>query len=124
MILGGIQINKIQALVCWVRDRQNLGQPIYAALCTDTEMMNAGIVKRIENNQPKADMKAADLTAFNPDEFETHEDAFRNLLSQTIILPGSAPYFIFFVRRWLQSYLQITLKSACSKCHLTGKNTI
>ena len=45
-------------------------------------MTNAGIVKRIENDQPKADMKAADLTAFNPDEFETHKEAFRNLLYQ------------------------------------------
>ena len=38
-------------------------------------MTNAGIAKRIENYQPKADMKAADLKSFNPDEFETHEDA-------------------------------------------------
>ena len=28
-------------------------------------------------------MKAADLKVFNPDEFETHKDAFQNLLSQT-----------------------------------------
>ena len=27
-------------------------------------------------------MKAADLKAFNPDEFETHEDTFQNFLSQ------------------------------------------
>ena len=46
-------------------------------------MTNADIAKRIEKDQPKADMKAADLKVFNPDEFETHEDAFRNLLSQT-----------------------------------------
>ena len=49
-------------------------------------MMNAGIAKRIKTDQPKADMNAADLKAFNPDEFETHEDAFRNLLSQTKIV--------------------------------------
>ena len=46
-------------------------------------MANAGIVKRIEKDQPKADMKSADLKAFNPDEFKTHEDALWNLLSQT-----------------------------------------
>ena len=46
-------------------------------------MTNAGISKCIEKDQPKADMKAADLKAFNPDDFETHKCAFRNLLSQT-----------------------------------------
>ena len=45
-------------------------------------MTNAGISKRIKKYQPKADMKVADLKACNPDEFETHEDALRNLLSQ------------------------------------------
>ena len=46
-------------------------------------MTNAGIDKRIKNDHPEADMKAVDLKSFNTDEFETHEDAFRNLLSQT-----------------------------------------
>ena len=32
MILGGIQIKKIQALVWWVRDLQKLGHPINVAL--------------------------------------------------------------------------------------------
>ena len=32
VILGGIQIKKIQALVWWVRYRQKLRQPIIAAL--------------------------------------------------------------------------------------------
>ena len=48
-------------------------------------MTNAGIAKRIENDQPKVDMKSADLKAFNPNEFETHEDTFWNFLSQTTI---------------------------------------
>ena len=46
-------------------------------------MMNAGIANCIKEDQPKADMKSADLKLFNPDEFKTHRDAFRNLLSQT-----------------------------------------
>ena len=83
VILGGIQIKKIQALVWWVRDYHRLGQLIDAALWTAAAMTNAGIAKRIEKDQPKADMKAVDLKAFRPDEFETHGDAFRNLISQT-----------------------------------------
>ena len=46
-------------------------------------MTNAGIANCIKKDQPKADIKAADLKAFNPDEFKTHEDALWNLLSQT-----------------------------------------
>ena len=82
VILGGIQIKKIQALVWWIRNRHNLVHPIDADLWTAAEMTNAGISKRIEKDHPKAHMKAADLKAFNPDEFETHEDAFQNFLSQ------------------------------------------
>ena len=83
VILGGIQIKKIKALVWWVRYRQKLRQPINAALWTATEITNAGIAKRTKKDQPKADKKAGDFKAFNPDHFETHEDAFRNYLSQT-----------------------------------------
>ena len=53
------------------------------ALWTAAAITNTGISKRIEKDQPKEDMKSADLKAFNPDEFETHEDALRNLVFQT-----------------------------------------
>ena len=97
MILGGIQINKIQALVWWFRDHNKLGQPIDADLWTAAAMTNVGISKRIEQDQPKADMKAADLKAFNSDDFETHEDAFRNLLSQTTSVTRKC-YLMYIVR--------------------------
>ena len=45
-------------------------------------MTKAGIAKRIEKDQPKTDMKAANLKVFNPDEFKMYEDAFRKFLSQ------------------------------------------
>ena len=47
-------------------------------------MKNSGIANHIKKDQPKADMKAAELKAFNPDELKMHKDAFQNLLSQTI----------------------------------------
>ena len=97
MILGEIQIKKIQVLVWWVRDRQKLGQRIDAALWAAVAMMNAGIAKRIENDQPKADMKAAYLKAFNPDDFETHKDALRNLLSQMTSVTRKC-YLLYIVR--------------------------
>ena len=84
--MGEIQIKKIQALVWWVRDCQKLERRIDAALWTSAAMTNTGIAKRIENDQPKADMKYSDLMAFNPDDFKTHDGAFRNFLSQTRIV--------------------------------------
>ena len=81
-------------------------------------MTNAGIAKRIEKDQPKADMKAADLKAFNPNEFKTHEDAFRNFLSQTtsvtrkssllyIVRPAVDP--VIFTDRFEECMFQIPL---------------
>ena len=46
-------------------------------------MTNNDIANHIKKDQPKADMKSADLKVFNPNNFDTHEDAFRTLLSQT-----------------------------------------
>ena len=60
-------------------------------------MANAGIAKRIENDLPKADMKAAYLKAFNLDEFETYKDAFRNLISQTTSVTRKC-YLLYIVR--------------------------
>ena len=82
-----------------------LEQTIDANLWTDVAMTNAGIAKSIKKYQPKADIKAADLKVFNPDEFETHKDTFQILLYQTtsvtskcfllyIVRPEAAP-FIF-----------------------------
>ena len=81
--MGEIYIKKIQALVWWVRDCQKLVQPIGVALWTAAAMTNAGIAKRIKKDQPKADIKAADLKAFYPYEFKTHKESFQNLLYQT-----------------------------------------
>ena len=60
-------------------------------------MTNAGIAKRIEKDQPKEDMKAADLKAFNTDDVETHKDAFRNFLYQTTIVTKKCS-FLYIVR--------------------------
>ena len=61
LILGEIQIKKIQSLVWWVRYRQKFGQSIDVALWKFAAMMNSGIAKCIEKYQTKADMNAADL---------------------------------------------------------------
>ena len=50
VIMDGIQIKKIQALVWWVRDGQNLAQPIDAALWKSSAMTNPGIARRIEKD--------------------------------------------------------------------------
>ena len=60
-------------------------------------MTNAGITKRIEKDQPKADMRSADLKAFNPDDFETHNDAFSNFFSQTKTFTKKCSLLYIFV---------------------------
>ena len=60
-----------------------LEQTTDANLWTEAAMTNAGIAKSNKKYQPKADMKATDLKAFNPDEFKMHEDELWKLLSQT-----------------------------------------
>jgi hypothetical protein len=59
--VGAIQVKKLQALCYWVRDQQKHGQGM-----------------RDTGND-----SVMDLGKFNPNDFETHETAFINLLAQT-----------------------------------------
>ena len=122
--MGGILIKKTQTLVWWVRDCQKLGQTIDSVLSTAAAMTNAGIAKRIENNQPRAYMKAADLKAFNPDEFETHKDAFWNFLFQTTSV--TSKYSLFYIVRMTVAPVIFTddFEERMFQMPLTSKDTI
>jgi hypothetical protein len=81
--VGAIQLKKLQALCYWVCDQQKHGQGITQD-DWDDHMVMATIKKmRIKKGQDTGNVSVMDLGKFNPDDFETHETAFINLLAQT-----------------------------------------
>jgi hypothetical protein len=86
--VGAIQVKKLQALCYWVRDQQKHGQGITQD-DWDNDTVMARIEKmRIEKGRDTGNVSVMDLGKFNPDDFETHETAFINLLAQTYGVQG------------------------------------
>jgi hypothetical protein len=83
VLLGTVQIKRLQALVWWVRDYQRRGLALVAA-DFDVAAMNAAMTsKSVEKERGHTDAPIKDLIKFDPDDFEIHEDAFLNVLAQT-----------------------------------------
>ena len=100
--LGTVQIKNLQALVYWVRDLVARDEDIDAADWTPAMMETARARKRVA--KAEQDDKAPDvddLKKFKPNQFEEHEDAFKNVLAQTngsrgfklryVVRPDDAP---------------------------------
>src|SRR6056300_1416475 len=81
--LGTVQIKKIQALIWWIRDRTKHGLVLDSAEFTPAVLVDALEKKRIQKEQADAEVSVKDLGKFNPDDFDVHEDAFLNMLSQS-----------------------------------------
>jgi hypothetical protein len=81
--VGTIQVKKLQALCYWVCDQQKHGQGITQDDWDDDTVM--AMIKKmcIEKGQDTGNVSVMDLGKFNPDDFETHETAYINLLAQT-----------------------------------------
>ena len=83
--LGTVTIKRIQALVYWVKDRMKRGLDITAADFTAESMAEAGRMKIVRKElKDKSQPDVKDLGKFDPDFFESFEDAFVNLLAQCI----------------------------------------
>jgi hypothetical protein len=82
-MVGSIQVKKLQALCYWVCDQQKHGQGITQDDWDDDPVMAMIEKMRIEKGQDTGNVSVMDLGKFNPDDFETHETAFLNLLMQT-----------------------------------------
>ena len=94
--LGTVQIKALQALVWWIHDRQTHGQALVGAEWTQAALTAARQSKRIDKEREKTDASVGDLVKFDPDIFETCEDAFKNLLAQKI---GVAKVSLLYVVR-------------------------
>ena len=81
--LGTVQVKKMQALAWWVRDHQKRGQPLDAVDFNAQTLEDAKVAKRVEKERSDGDVSVKDLSTFDPDDFDAHEEAFVNLLAQT-----------------------------------------
>jgi hypothetical protein len=82
--LGTVQIKKLQALVWWVKDQQKRGLELRANKFGAAELELAKNNKRVERERDDTGASIKDLSKFDPDDFDVHEDAFLNLLALTI----------------------------------------
>ena len=89
--LGTVHIKKIQALVWWINDRQKFGQDLDPDEFDQAAMLTAMESKRIEKDQFSSDVATITLAKFDPDDFETHEDSFMNMLSQALGISKKCP---------------------------------
>jgi hypothetical protein len=86
--VGVIQVKKLQALCYWVRDQQKHGQGITQDDWDDDTVMATIEKMRIKKGRDTGNVSVMDLGKFNPNDFETHETAFINLLVQTYGVQG------------------------------------
>ena len=79
--LGMVHIKELQALVYWINDHQKFGQDLNPYEFNQEIMLSAMQLKRIEKDQLSSDVDSTTLDQFDPDNFETHEDSFMNMVS-------------------------------------------
>lgn len=83
VLITTVQLKNLQGLVWWLHDRSKHHLPLDAAAFDAAELANAIARKRMEKDIPEPSTTVKDLGKFHPDDFDQHEDAFLNLLSQT-----------------------------------------
>jgi hypothetical protein len=80
--VGVIQVKILQALCYWVRDQQKHGQGITQDNWDDNTVMAMIEKMCIKKGRDTGNVSVMDLGKSNPNDFETHEIAFINLLAQ------------------------------------------
>jgi hypothetical protein len=70
-------------LVWWIRDHQKRGLALIAANFDEDTMSQASTMKMLRRETSDKEPSITDLGKFDPDDFDAHEDAFKNLLAQT-----------------------------------------
>jgi hypothetical protein len=83
MLLKTVVIKRLQTLVWWVRDQQKRGLNLNAADFDAAAMNQASEMKTFRRERAAKEPSMTDLGKFGPDDFDSHEDVFLNLLSQS-----------------------------------------
>jgi hypothetical protein len=81
--LGTLVIKRLQTLVWWVRDRQKRGLDLDAGDFDVAEMNRASQMKTLRRDRADKEPSVSELGKFDPDDFDSFEDAFLNLLAQS-----------------------------------------
>lgn len=81
--LGTVVVKRLQTLVWWVRDHQKRGLAVNAANFTVEAMNQAAEMKGLKREMADKEPSVGDLGKFDPDDFDSFEDAFLNLLAQS-----------------------------------------
>ena len=89
--LGTVHIKNIQALVWCINDRQKYGQDLDPAKFDQATMLASMQSKRTKKDQPYSDVATITLEKLDPDDFETHEDSFMNMLLQALGISNKCP---------------------------------
>jgi hypothetical protein len=71
-------IKQLQTLVWWVRDQQKRGLTLNAADFDAAAMNQASEMKTLQRERAEKEPSITDLRKFDPDDFDSHEDAFLN----------------------------------------------
>ena len=101
VLLGTVVVKRLQTLVWWVRDHQKRGLDVDAADWTADVMQEAAQMKSLKRDMADKEPSVSDLGKFDPDDFDSFEDAFLNLLAQSygvlreplryVVRPETAP---------------------------------
>jgi hypothetical protein len=83
VLLGTIMVKRLQTLVWWVCDHQKRGLALDAGEFTVEAMQQASEMKSLKRKIADKEPSVSDLGKFDPDEFDSFEDAFLNLLAQS-----------------------------------------
>ena len=88
---GMVHTKKVQALVWWVNDRQKFGQDLDPDKFDQANMLAAMQQKRITKDQISSNITTITLAKFDPDDLDTHEDSFMNIISQALGISKKFP---------------------------------
>jgi hypothetical protein len=83
VLLGTVVIKRLQTLVWWVRDRQKRGLNLDGDDFNVDAMNKAAEMKALRRDRAEKEPSVSDLGKFDPDDFDSFEDAFLNLLAQS-----------------------------------------
>jgi ribosomal protein L35AE/L33A len=83
VLLGTVMIKHLQTLIWWVRDQQKCGLTLNVVDFEVSTMNQASEMKTLLCERAKKEHSITDIGKFDLDDFNWHEDAFLNLLTQS-----------------------------------------